>query len=157
MHLVVYGEDGPSLVRVFDRETGEIVRERPAAEAAIPMPDRERPAGGGDAGGGPDRAGAGRADVETLYSLGIPRGAVPPGRCRVWDPDLPVAEQEAPAACDEVRDRVGGDDWLLHHRPAGKTEDGGSRLVVAVYEDGTVASVRVFDAGTGTLVEERTP
>lgn len=26
--LVVYGEDGPSMVRVFDRETGKMVRER---------------------------------------------------------------------------------------------------------------------------------
>lgn len=29
VHLVVYGEDGPSLVRIFDRGTGKLVRERP--------------------------------------------------------------------------------------------------------------------------------
>lgn len=28
VHLVVYGEEGPSLVRVFDRESGKMVRER---------------------------------------------------------------------------------------------------------------------------------
>jgi hypothetical protein len=28
VHLVVYGEDGPSLVRIFDRGTGKMVRER---------------------------------------------------------------------------------------------------------------------------------
>lgn len=29
VHLVVYGDDGPSLVRIFDRESGKMVRERP--------------------------------------------------------------------------------------------------------------------------------
>lgn len=28
VHLVVYGEDGPSLVRVFDGESGKVIRER---------------------------------------------------------------------------------------------------------------------------------
>lgn len=159
VHLVVYGSSGPSLVRVFDRQTGKMIRKRPAGEVAA--------AGAG--GEGPDRGGAGRESdaaagarepaggAETLYALGIPRGAVPSGQCRVWDPDLPPAEQAAPGPCPEVRDRVGGDQWLLQHRPADEAGGEEGRLVVAAYEEGRVVSIRVFDAATGTLVETRSP
>lgn len=152
IHLVVYGEAGPSLVRVFDRRTGEMVRERGPGEAP-PVAGRGRAAGAGDAAAGP----AGAKPAETLYRLGIPRGAVPPGQCRVWNPDLPLAEQEPAAPCSEARERVGGDEWLLHHRPSREVKGAEGRLMVAVYEEGQVAAVRVYDVATGTLVDSRAP
>lgn len=169
VRLVVYGEEGPSLVRVFDRGTGELVRERMARGDRRPPGEvaaRRRDGAEGDTarGGRGAAGGAGEAPREkgperarTLYSLGIPRGAVPPGRCRVWDPALAADEQAPAGPCDQLRDRVEGEEWLLHHRPAENVGAGDGRLVVALHERGRVVAIRVFNAATGTLIEERVP
>lgn len=46
---------------------------------------------------------------------GIPVGQMPPpGRCRIWDPDLPPGRQSPPGDCEDLRERLTSGSWLLY-------------------------------------------
>jgi hypothetical protein len=44
----------------------------------------------------------------------IPKGHMPPpGKCRIWYPDLPPGHQPPPGNCDELKYDVPRDAWLI--------------------------------------------
>lgn len=146
VELVVYGADGPSMVRVFDTDHGELVTESRAA-ADLPEPTGMRE----------ERIERGRTaimDGETLYALGIPRSAVPAGQCRVWRPWRSADRQASAVSCAEARDDAEPGSWLLRRV---RDPGGADRLVVSLWGEGEPMLERSFDAGTGTLLEEDLP
>jgi hypothetical protein len=51
----------------------------------------------------------------SLAELGIPRGHLPPpGRCRVWLPNVPAGHQAYPGPCRRLERRVPPGGWLLN-------------------------------------------
>lgn len=89
-------------------------------------------------------------------TLGIPPGHLPPpGRCRIWNPEVPPGQQRGGrrgGSCADLARRVPAGSWLVF-RP---TRDR-SQVRVTVYGRGGPAVIRIFHAETGELIREEEP